>query len=329
MKVEHITLGGSTVIRDIKDILPETRDFFRPLQAGTVTHKIDMTPFICKITVDKDIAAFDLTVNNNLACTCFCCFGKENREAVLMYAKQITQLINPTAVLAVPKEDHFIISVVVNPLAANPSDFSLAGEIEFYIYDAIYIGMQKRTLSARKSEAKTTPKYLQMQKFEVGQPFPWEQYHKIGDATVPVFNKYSFDVVISFIDPTPEEIKIFHQGKMELGLFCFKDTPFLYLDFGHFSFDFALNINKIDQVEVESWLNSKANAVFLYLVDGSTGILKAQRMISINFLEEIRDILENQTGQTAKETDEIIQEVTCMYTTDQIRQKAIKRMIFK
>lgn len=74
---------------------------------------------------------------------------------------------------------------------------------------------------------------------------------------------------------------------MEIGLFIYKDTPFLYLDLREFSVDFASNINKIrNQKDIDNWLNSETNVIQLYLIDGETGILKAQRMISINFLRK-------------------------------------------
>lgn len=329
MKIEHISFGGTAVVLNTDSILPKTRDFFKPLQAGNITHKIDHTPFTCKITVENSIAIFDLYVGNNLLCTNFCCFAKEDKEPVLLYAKEITKKINPTAILTVPKEDHFFVTVLINPLAVSPFDLPLAGEIELYIYDAIYLGIKKRTSSSQQSKTQTVSQNPGIQKFEVNKSFPWEKYRNLNEATVPVFNQRSFDVVVSFIAPTVKEVEIFRKGTLEIGLFIYKDIPFLYLDFRQYSIDFALNINKLERLEdIDNWLNSKANVIHLYLVDGETGILKAQRMIAVNFFEEIRDALELQTAQTANETDEIIQELSSIYTTEEIQQKAIKRMIF-
>lgn len=60
MKIEHITFGGNSVTRNTNVIEPVTRYFFKSLQVGNVTEKIDKTPFTCKITVENNIAIFDL-----------------------------------------------------------------------------------------------------------------------------------------------------------------------------------------------------------------------------------------------------------------------------
>lgn len=325
MRIEHITFGGDSVIRNTDDIYPLTREHFKSLRAGSVTEKIDKTPFTCEITVENNIAIFDLKNDDKLICTNFCCFAKEDKEAVLLYAKSLASKINPTGLLTKPKEDHFIITVIVDPFA-SPSDFLLAGEIELYIYDAIWIGLQQRSPSMKTPPLSTSTK---MQIFEVGKLFPWEKYIGLGDTTVPVFNTKSFDVVVSLINPTSEEIKTFRKGKLEIGLFVEKAIPFLYLDFKQLSFDFALNINKLTPTEIDNWLVADENIIHLFLLDGTTGILKAQRMVSISFLEDIRDILEEQTEQSEIETDQRIQEITQKYTTEQIQDKAIKRIIFK
>lgn len=121
-----------------------------------------------------------------LVCTNFCCFAKEDKEAVLLYAKDLTSKLNPTAILTMPKEDHFIVTVIVNPFATSPFNLPLASEIELYIYDAILIGLQQRSSSVKKTAPQSTSPRMEI--FEVGKPFPWEKYTKLGDITVPVFN---------------------------------------------------------------------------------------------------------------------------------------------
>lgn len=142
MKVEHITFKGNSITRNTDDIWPETKAFFKSFQKGNATQKIDNTPFTCKVTVDKNIAIFDLYVNKDILCTNICCFSKEDTEPALLYAKKITSLIDKTYLLITPKESCFIISIIINPLIA-PSSLALAGEIELYIYNAIYEGLRK------------------------------------------------------------------------------------------------------------------------------------------------------------------------------------------
>lgn len=328
MKVEHITFGGSTSVRDTKDIYPETREFFKPLQSGNVTHKIDNTPFTCKITVDKGIAIFDLLVKDSILCTNICCFAKEDKEAALLYAKDITSKIDKKLLLTNPKEDCFIVTVVINPLVAL-FDLATAGEIELYIYDAIYEGLQKRSSSDSRTISSVHNAPAGIYSFEVGKPFPWKKYVGRGDITVAVFNTASFDVVVSLVNPSPEEIKLFRQGDLKTGLFNYKNVPFLYFDFCEYSVDVSLNINKLTDAEIDDWLNAEANAIDLYLIDGQTGILYAKRMIGINFMEDIRDILEAQTQQTKEETEELITEAINKYTTEQMQKQAMKSMLFR
>lgn len=328
MKVEHITFGRGTLIRDTKDIYPKTREFFKELQSGNITSKIDNTPFTCKITVENGIAIFDLLVKDSIVCTNICCFAKEDRETALLYAKDITSKIDNKRILTTPKEDCFIITILINPMVAL-LDLATAGEIELYIYDAIYQGIQKRATTNNTKNRSVHNAPAETQIFEVGKLFPWEKYIGLGDTTVAVFNNASFDVVVSFVGPTQDEIKLFRKGNLKTGLFNYKNVPFLYFDFSSYSVDVSLNINKLNDVEIDDWLNADANVINLFLIDGNTGILHAQRTISINYMEDIRDILEVQTQLSKEETDLLISEATYKYTTDQMQRQAIKSMIFR
>lgn len=326
MKVEHITFGNTSAIRNTKDIYPKTREFFKPLQVGNVIHKIDNTPFTCKITVDEGISLFDLYINNDLICTNICCFAKEDKEPALLYAKNITSIIDKNRILTTPKEDCFIITILINPIAAG-LDLMTAGEIELYIYDAIHQGLIKRNSTPTTVENSTEHNLSgNFQVFKIGEPFPWKKYIGHGEVTISVFNTVSFDVVISFISPSPEEIRLFKKGNLEAGLFNYKNVPFLYFNFYKYSVDASLNINKLSETEIDEWLNAESKKINLFLIDGQTGVLHAQRMITINFMDDIRDILENQTQQTKEETDKLITEATNKYTTDQMQKQAIKKM---
>ena len=324
MRVEHITFGGSAITRDTQDISPLVKELFKPFQQDCVTRKIDKTPFTCKIIIENNIAVFDLLVDDNLICTNLCCFAKEDKEPVLLYVKNMVQQISPTTILTMPKEEHFFVTIMINPFAAI-AHLGTAGEIEFYIYDAIYEGLRNDN-SVPLDEENLSQGTI----FEVGKLFPWDKYIGIGDQTLAVLNKAFFDVVVSFTGPTTEEIKAFRKGKLEVGLFPYKNVPFLYLDFGRFSVDLTIDINKIrTEEEKDNWLNESAKVINLFFIDGDTGILKAQRLISINFSDEIRDVLEEQTALTSEETDNIITEVTNRFTTAQIQRQATKKMVFK
>lgn len=145
MKVEHLTFRGNSVIRDTNDILTETVRHFRTFQVGSVTAKIEKTNLSCKVTVENNIAFFDLLLNNQIICTNLCCFAKEDKEPVMLYLKDLVSKMNEVTGLntmpRIPKLDQFIYTVIIQPILTP--DTMIAGEIELYIYDAIRRGMQK------------------------------------------------------------------------------------------------------------------------------------------------------------------------------------------
>lgn len=145
MKVEHITYGGDVAVRKLSDIYPETVEHFKAFQGGSITGPIPKTPFTCKVTVASNIAIFDMRIGDDILTTNFCCFAKEDSEAVQLYAKQLTNRLPfyKNKLLISPKLEMFFITIMVNPLAGliYTGEMALAGEIEFYIYDAIRRGL--------------------------------------------------------------------------------------------------------------------------------------------------------------------------------------------
>jgi hypothetical protein len=141
MKVDNITFGGLSVVRDTNDIFPETVKHFKAFQAGSIEKEIKDTPFTCKITVQDSIAVFDLKIKDNILCTNFCCFTKEDKEPVMLYIRDLTSKIMPMKIVTTPHEDMFLFSIIINPFAGIQYA-SLAGEIELYIYDAIRRGIK-------------------------------------------------------------------------------------------------------------------------------------------------------------------------------------------
>lgn len=74
-------------------------------------------------------------------------------------------------------------------------------------------------------------------------------------------------------------------------------------------------------------MNAESKEINLFLIDGQTGVLDAQRMSALNFMDNIRNMVENQTQQTKEESDKLITEVTNKYKTDQMQKLAIKMPI--
>ncbi len=145
MKVEHITYGGDVAVRKISDIYPETVEHFKAFQGGSITAPILKTPFTCKVTVASNIAIFDMRIGNDIFTSNFCCFAKEDSEAVQLYAKQLADQLPhyKNKLLIAPKLGMFFITIIINPVSGflYAGEMALAGEIEFYIYDAIRRGL--------------------------------------------------------------------------------------------------------------------------------------------------------------------------------------------
>lgn len=136
-----------------------------------------------------------------------------------------------------------------------------------------------------------------MTKYEVGKPFPHPDQKAPGqDAARVMFIGEFFDVLIYSTMPEADK-KAVTQGPLRYGVYQKDDIPFFLVDFnGAISFDMPMNINKVDQAQVDTWLNAKANLVTLYLLDARTNILLGIRAIGLKsaVAEQIRDILEKQ-----------------------------------
>ena len=143
MKVQHLTVLGSSSVRDTADILPETIRHFQRFETGkSITTKIPKTPFECKVTVQQGIAIFNLSVDNRLISVSVCCFDGKDTEAGMLYVKDLVRG-NPmykTAVIRQPETPQWLFSIMIDFLGGI-AYASLAGEIELYIYHAIGRGL--------------------------------------------------------------------------------------------------------------------------------------------------------------------------------------------
>lgn len=149
MKVEHLTFGGNSVVRDTDDVEKETREFFKPLQLCMgVIERFDIkgTKLNCKVTIDSGMAAIDMKIGNDILTTSFCCFSKEDMGTVMSLVRDIvTRIYGRANIIRDPKEEKFIYTIMIPSVLAlnNMDQLELAGEIELYIYDAIRIGISK------------------------------------------------------------------------------------------------------------------------------------------------------------------------------------------
>lgn len=142
MKVEHITYNGNSILRDTKDIFPETIKFFEPLQIneGAITIDIEHTKMNVKVTVENCIAVFDMRIGEIPLTINLCCFDKNDREPVMLYARDVVHHIyGENKLLNQPSNDRFLYSITIPSTVAIsiPDQLETAGEIEFYIYNAL------------------------------------------------------------------------------------------------------------------------------------------------------------------------------------------------
>ena len=99
------------------------------------------------------------------------------------------------------------------------------------------------------------------------------------------------------------ERKLFKNGKLTAYLFEKKDIPFLILDFGEgFSIDISLDISRFDDETRQAWIESESNAIAIFLVEATTGILQSIRLIGIGFADQLREICARQRGDSISKT---------------------------
>lgn len=143
MLVEHITLGGDTAHRETDGIFQETIDFFRPFQItnGVFQGPVPHTKFVLKITAVQEGAIFDIMKGNDIAITCCCCFDGENTNSMLEHVTRLSKIYPNVDSFRprLPVLDNWIYSVVINGSILKMHEQIIAGEIELYIYHALWL----------------------------------------------------------------------------------------------------------------------------------------------------------------------------------------------
>lgn len=142
MKVEHLTLGGTSVMRDTLDINLHTMSIFKELRISYDSKlvKIAELPFYIKITATDEGAAFDIQKDGQIAISNYCCFNAEKSETVIYYVNHLVER-SPLSLFKVqmPKNDKWIYSVPIIPFTLSFSEMQIAGEVELYIYYQLYL----------------------------------------------------------------------------------------------------------------------------------------------------------------------------------------------
>jgi len=140
VKVEHITLGGNSLIRDTASIAPETAAYFRRVKIAysSVLISLPEADADVKITATDDGAAFDILYRGAPVVTNFCSFSKEQKPGIMELVRELagSYPLGSTKPKS-PAMDILLYSVTLLPFAP-PEWMSVAGEIELYIFDQLY-----------------------------------------------------------------------------------------------------------------------------------------------------------------------------------------------
>jgi len=142
MKVEHITaITNHSVIRDTDPILLPTRHhFIGALPQGGNPVMIPGTSLSVMVSVAWPGAVFTIFKGEVPLLSNICSFNSEGRDMALRLAIETMQQYPLTAnakQIPEPSIDTFLITIPIIPLA-TPQEMMTAGEIELYLYWAIY-----------------------------------------------------------------------------------------------------------------------------------------------------------------------------------------------
>lgn len=138
-----------------------------------------------------------------------------------------------------------------------------------------------------------------MEVYRVGELFPHEQFCTGREQHVAIVTNSFFNVLMSLKHIKKREKELFSNGSLTADLFEQKGIPFLVLDFGQgFSIDMSIDTSMFDEEFRGEWMASGSNLITLFLVEASTGVLQAMRMIGVGFADEFRQICSRHAGRT-------------------------------
>jgi hypothetical protein len=160
-----------------------------------------------------------------------------------------------------------------------------------------------------------------MEIYQVGKLFPIEKFCTGKEQNIGILTNRFFNVLMSMKHVSKKEKQLFSVGKLTAYLFEQKDIPFLVLDFGEgFSIDMSIDTSRFDEDFRKEWLTSDANAITLFLVEASTGVLEAIRIIAIGFADEFREICSRHAGRY--DIKRQVQLIQSAFTTKEMMENA-------
>lgn len=148
MKIEHITLGGNAVIRDTVDILDTTKRFFSTIDMAyeSKLYTIPKLPFKIKVSAAPEGAIFDIQIAGNPSIVNVCCFAESSSKEMIQHVDHIANMFRmfmPSISVTEPVTPQWLYSVIMDP-RLSPDIAKLAGEVELYIYERLYVAWKKK-----------------------------------------------------------------------------------------------------------------------------------------------------------------------------------------
>jgi len=129
----------------------------------------------------------------------------------------------------------------------------------------------------------------------IGKRFPKTNPNNGSETILAEFNDAFFDIHAYLFDISEDEKQQWNIGEVIAALYVKELCPFLIFKFDELAFDPSLNVFSMYQYrEIEAWLRNDANTINLFLVDAESEILLAKRTITINFSQQMRDVLRRQ-----------------------------------
>ena len=167
-----------------------------------------------------------------------------------------------------------------------------------------------------------------MDAYTVGQLFPHEDYCTGREMNVAIPTEGFFHILMALKKISRKEKKLFTKGTITASLFEQRDIPFLVIDFGEgFSIDISFDISKFDDETRRIWIASETNAIAIFLVEATTGIIEGIRLIGVGFAPKLREICARQKGQTGIE--QRVHLIHSAFTTKDMIRHAIAKTVFK
>jgi hypothetical protein len=148
MKIEHITLGGNAAIRDSADILDTTKRFFSIIDIAyeSKLYTIPKLPFKIKVSAAPEGAIFDIQVDGKPSIVNVCCFSDKSSSEMIQHVDGMAgmfRLFMPTISVVEPVTPQWIYSIIMDP-KISPKIATLAGEVELYIYERLFVAWRKK-----------------------------------------------------------------------------------------------------------------------------------------------------------------------------------------